>query len=190
MARFIDNPIKSPLVGNEEGALTDPTSMLDVGFTPATITQYAQLNMTLATGSTQGLVSGLNGDKIANLPTLAQLNSKIAQLAEVAIPVFVSAPVNGTISIYQHVCDVPWTLDFAYAALSSGSTNVTLTKNGASILGFTNANVGNTSTTITGSDTPANMTFHQTDVLALTLSGTTGGAANLRLSIRANATIS
>lgn len=190
MARLNQNPVKSPLSGSEGGSLTDPTTDNDVGFTPLTITQFAQQNMTLATGSTQGLVSGPNGDKIAQLPTEAQLTTKINQLAEVAIPIFVSTPVNGSIAIYQHVCDVPWVLAFAYGVLSAGSTTATLTKNGANIAGFTNVNLADTVVTMTGTDTPANMTLNQQDILGVTLAGTTGAAANLRISLRANATIS
>ena len=176
-------------MGNEGGALTDPTTTLDVGFTPVTITQFAQLNMTLATGSTQGLISGSMGDKLTALPTAASITKQVGELAEVAIPIFISTPVNGAISIYQHVCDVPWVLSFAYASLSAGSTIVTLTKNAVNIAGFTNAAVNTVSTTITGTDTPANMTLNQKDVLGVSLTATTGGSANLLLSLRANATI-
>lgn len=189
MARFSGNLIKNPLAGNEIFPATDPTSGLDIGATPVILSSYVAQNLPLANGSTNGAMTGAQATKLNALPTAASLSKQIGELGEVAIPVFVATPTNGSISIYQHVLDVPWTLAFAYASLSAGSTNVTITKNGVNIAGFTSVAVGNTSTTMTGTDTPANMTFNQQDVLGFTLAGTTGGAANLLLSIRANATI-
>jgi hypothetical protein len=189
MARFSGNPTKNPLVGNELIPATDPSTSNDIAMTPLVITQFAQANMTIATGSTQGLISGSQADKLAGLPSNAQLSAEIAQLAEVAIPVFIAAPSNGSINIYQHVLDVPWILSFAYTQMSAGSANVSITKNNVNIAGFTNMGITSSAKTFTGTDTQANMTFNQGDLLGLTLSGTTGNAANMLLSIRANATI-
>jgi hypothetical protein len=189
MARLNSNPLKPVLLGNEGGSMTDPSTGEDVGFTPVTITQFSQRTMTLATGSSQGLVSGANGDKLSALPTASSISVQVGQLAEVAVPVFLASPVNGSVEIYQHVLDTPWELDFAYARIAVGSTNVTLLKNGTGIAGFSNQGVGTAMTTMVGSDSPANMTLNQEDVLGLSLSGTTGNAESMRLSIRANATI-
>lgn len=190
MARFSGNPVKNPLSGAELIPATDPSTGNDIAFTPTILTQFAQANMGVANGSTNGLMTGAMATKLAGLPTGASIAKQVEELAEVAIPVFISTPVNGSVNIYQHVCDVPWVLSFAYASMSAGSTNVTITKNGVNIAGFTNGSVTTSPTTFTGTDTPPNMTFSQGDTLGLTLAGTTGNAANMLLSIRANATIS
>lgn len=145
--------------------------------------------MGLAGGTVQGAMTGPQSDKLNALPTAASLSTQIGELAEVAFPIFVSAPANGTIVIYQHVLDVPWVLAFAYAAVSAGTTNVSIQKNGVNIAGFTNGSVTSSPATFTGTDSPENMTLNQGDTLGLALAGTTGGTANLRLSIRANGTI-
>ncbi len=77
MARLGDNPIKNPLSGSEVGAATDPSTNDDIGWTPLTITQFAQQNMTLASGSTRGLISGPMADKLASLYTNSQIDGKI-----------------------------------------------------------------------------------------------------------------
>lgn len=189
MARLNQNPVKAVLAGTEGWAAVDPSTGDDVGLTPLTITQFAQSNMALASGIDQGLMSGAQATKLNALPAVASLNSQIGQLAEVAFPIFVSSPADGTIEIYTHVLDTPWVLDFARIGLSAGSTNVTLMKNGANIAGLTNCPISVTAATFTGTDTVPNMTLNSGDVLGITLAGTTGTAKNLMLSLRANSVI-
>lgn len=189
MGRFSGNPVKNPLVGNELIPATDPSTGNDIALTPLLITQYAQLNLNLATGSAPGFMSPAQFNQLAGLPSGASIAKQIKELAEVSFPIFIAAPTNGAINIYQHVLDVPWVLSFAYASLSAGSTNVTLTKNNVNIAGFTNGAVTTAPATFTGTDTISNMTFNQGDTLGITLAGTQGNAVNLLFSLRANATI-
>jgi hypothetical protein len=184
MARLNENPIKSPLTGNEGFAATDPATGTDVGLTPITITQFAQQNMSLAAGSAQGLMSGAQAVKLNGLPSPASLASQLAQLGEVSFPIFISKPADGTIVLYQHVLDVPWVIQFAYAIMGAGSTNVSIQKGFTPIAGMTNVPVTGVSSTITSTDTPPNNTFNSTNALSLQFSGTTGDAADLTLSLK------
>ena len=183
MARLNANPIKTPLAGTEGGSLTDPSTGNDVGFTPLTITQFAQENMTIATGSTQGLIPGAQADKLAGLPSDTQLQ----ELIEVAIPLFVSAPANGTSVIYTHVLDPDWEFVIAYGAVSAGSTNLTMAINGTPINGWNNVPIlgaGTSNTFPTPLDASCDLPSGSS--LSVTLAGTTGNCANLRFSMRAN----
>jgi hypothetical protein len=190
MARFSDDPIKNPLSGAEILAATDPATMNDVGMTPLIITQFAQKNMGLATGSTQGVVSGPNGDKLTALPTAAALATQLGELAQVAIPIFIGAPANGSLQLYQHVLSVPWRIQSMALAVSAGSTSLSLTKNGNAIQftpgGYQSA-VGTVSTTQLAADTSPNDTFQPGDVLGISLGSTSGNCANLRCSVYATA---
>jgi hypothetical protein len=187
MARFSGNPVKNPLTGNELIPATDPSTNGDICMTPIEITQFVQANMGLAAGSTQGAISGPMADKLAGLMTQLQLVENLETLAEVAIPIFISSPTSGAINIYQHVLDTPWKLSFAYGKVSAGSTNVTITKNNVNIAGFTNGGVTTAGETFEGTDSFQNMTFNEGDTLGITLAGSTGNAANLMFSIRADA---
>ena len=189
MARFSGNPIKNPLFGNEYIPATDPSTGNDIAFTPLIITQFVANNMALANGSTNGLIDPGSYAKLLALDTQAQTNTRVGQLAEVAIPVFVSTPSNGTFAIYQHVCDVPWVLSFDYLYCSAGSTNVSITKNGVAIAGLTTNPATSVSAQFFVSGGSSNYTLNQGDVLGITFAGTTGNCANLYASIRANATI-
>lgn len=189
MGRLNANPLKSTLSGSEGWAATDPSSGNDVGLTAASLTTYAQSNMGLATGSSNGLVTGPNGDKLSALPTASTIASRFAQVGEVAIPIFVGSPGNGYVPLYTHVLDVPWVLSFAYASLTAGSTQLTLTKNQVAIGGFTQEWIGSGRRTLTASDTAPNLTLNQGDVLGISLGSTIGGAANMMISIRADETI-
>ena len=186
MARLNANPIKSPLAGTEGGSLTDPTTGNDVGFTPLTITQFAQENMTIATGSTQGLIAGAQGDKLAGLPSDTQLQ----ELLEVAFPFFVGAPSNGTQVIYTHLLAADWLFDLAYGAVSAGSTNLTVSINGTPVNGWNNVpvlGVGTSNTYVTSQDASCNLISGSS--VSVTLAGTTGNCANLRFSMRAQASL-
>ena len=181
MARLNTNPLKPVLAGNEGWAATDPSTTDDVGLTPVTITQFAQINMTLATGSTQGPISGFQADKLALLPTETQLD----QLLEVAIPLFVSAPATGTQTIYTHVLDPNWQFVTAVGQVSTGTAMTTITINGIPVNGWNNVAVtANPTTFVTPLD--ASTILASGGKLGLTIGSTFSTPANLAFSMMAN----
>jgi hypothetical protein len=191
MARFSDEPLKTTLSGSERIAATDLSTGDDVGMTPLIITQFAQTAMTVAVGSTQGVVSGPDGDKLSALPTNAQLNTEFAQLGEVSIPIFIGTPGNGVLSIYQHCLDVPWLITRMVVACATGSSAATIQTwaNGStsahSILGLTNIAVGSTYNVADSSDSAGVATLNYLDQLLISLGSTSGSCVNLRCSIKA-----
>ena len=190
MARFSDNPIKNPLSGSEDMAATDPSTGNDVAITPLILTQFVATHMAVAAGSSNGLIDPTSYNKLLALDTQAQTNTRVNQLAEVSVPVFFSAPADGTFVIYQHCLDVSWVLAMGYLFCSAGSTNVTVLKNGVAIGGFTSVPASSTPVQYTVSGGSSNYTFGFGDILSLNFAGTTGNCKNLGLSMRANATIS
>jgi len=191
MSRFSDEPLKTPLSGAERIAATDLSTGDDVGMTPLIIAQFAQGAMTVATGSTQGVVSGPNGDKLSALPTNASLDTEFAQLGEVSIPIFIGTPGNGVLSIYQHCLDVPWLITKMVVASAAGSSIATVQTwaNGStsahSLLGLTNISVGSTYNAANCSDVPGYATLNYLDQLLISLGSTSGSCVNLRCSIKA-----
>jgi hypothetical protein len=181
MARFSDNPIKNPLAGTEIIPATDPSTTDDIGMTPQIISNYAQSYMSLATGSTQGLISGPQADKLAALPSDAQLN----ELLEVAFPFFAGTPSNGTQTIYTHLLDPFWEFIVGYGQVSAGSTNLTVNINGTPIAGWNSIPITTAGATFT---TPNDATckLQSGSQISVTLAGTTGNCANLMFSMRAN----
>lgn len=189
MARFSDEPLKNPLTGTEVFAGTDLSTMEDIGTNALIITQFAQLNMTLASGSTQGLMSGSQSDKLNALFTQADINAVINDFAQVALPAFFGSPANGFLNYYYHAIGVAWVLLTGYAVVSSGSTNLTLAKNGTPLAGATSIPVTTTGGAFTITFAPVVSTLNQGDSLGVTFAGTTGNCANLIISLTANATI-
>lgn len=192
MARFSGNPVKSPLYGNESVPATDPSTTDDIQFTPTIITQFVAQNMQVANGSSNGLIDAASYTKLLALDTQAQTNTRVNQLAELAIPTFFSAPANGYFWIYQHVITTPWLLDAANTFCSAGTTNLTVLKNGTSLVGLSNMVVTTAARTYsvsvgTGS---SNYTYNLGDVLGLSFSGTTGTCVNAAVSIGGTAVIS
>jgi hypothetical protein len=140
--------------------------------------------MTLATGSTQGLVSGANGDKLTGLPSEGQLQ----ELLEVAFPLFIGTPTNGVQSIYTHLLDPQWEFTVGYGAVSAGSTNLTVTINGTPVNGWNNIPITSTGTPFpTSLDATATLAAGST--LGLTLTSTTGNCANMRFSMKASSVL-
>jgi hypothetical protein len=186
MGRFSGEPLKNPLTGNEFIPFTDPNTGNDGSCNPSIITQFVAENMQLANGSTNGLIDPADLAKLQALPTDATLASQLGELAQVAFPIFIAAPSNGTITIYQHVLSVPWLVKEMALFVSAGSTNIQLLKNGSPInfapSGHTSPVTTLTSTQIAGDTTP-NETFNGGDTLGIALSGTTGNCANLVCSI-------
>jgi hypothetical protein len=191
MARFSGDPLKSPLTGNEFIPATDPSTGNDVSMTPSIITQFVATTMDLANGSTNGLIDGPSLAKLDALPTDAALASQLGELAQVAIPIFIAAPTNGSIVIYQHVLSVPWNIQQMVLFTSAGSTNVQLEINGTPI-NF--APFGTTAPATVATDTTTNIagaprTLSPGQQLGLNFTGTTGNAANFVASIYATASL-
>lgn len=190
MGRFSGNPPKGVLAGNECIPATDLSTGSDIVITPFVLAQFVMTYGQVANGSSNGLIDAANYAKLKALDTQAQTDTRVAKLAEVAIPIFFGGVlVDGSFSIYTHVLDIPWVLSFQQLLVSAGSTNVTLTKNGVAIAGLTT----NPATTVTAqypvSGGSSGYTFNQGDVLGITFAGTTGNAKNLAASVKANATI-
>lgn len=189
MARFSDEPLKNPLTGTEIFAGTDLSTGDDIGTNALIITQFAQLNMTLASGSTQGLMSGAQATKLNALFDQDEFNSVIDQFGEVALPAFFGTPADGFLNYYYHVIGVAWVLVSGYAICSSGSTNITLAKNGTPLAGATSVPVTSAGGEFTVTYAPVVSTLNSGDSLGVTFAGTTGNCANLIISLVANATI-
>ena len=189
MARVADNPVNNNPGANDPILSESLTTHDDQSLTPLVITQFAQQNMGLATGSSNGLVSGPNGDKLSGLETQAQFNIRISQLTDIALPIFIGAPVDGSIQIYQHIFLVPWLFGAAWTAVAAGSTNLTVTKNGVAIPGFTAISITTTPSIWAPSGPTAAYTFNDGDIMGLTFAGTTGNCVNMRFSLGVNAQI-
>lgn len=185
MARFSDNPQKSPLSGSEILPGTDTDTDDDIAITPDAITQYAQDNMALASGTNQGLVSGPEADKLTGLRTDAATDALLAQLGQIPFPIFIGTPVDGAIQIYRNVLSNNVEFDFMDYALSSGSTNLTVTIDGTPVTGWSAKNI----TTASGSaSATAAKTLIPGAVLGLTFAGSSS-PQNLRLSLKGNLTL-
>lgn len=189
MARFGDNPLKAPLVGNEVIAAEDLTTGKDCGITPLQIIQFAATHMQVANGSTNGLIDPVNYSKLMGLDTQAQTDARVAKLSEVAFPIFFAVPTNGTFAIYQHVLDMPWVLERANLMVSAGSTNVSILKNGVAVPGFTSIPATSVPAQFLVSGGSSNFTINYGDIVSISFAGTTGNAANLAVGVKAIATI-
>lgn len=185
MARFSDNPLKNPLAGNEIVPGTDPSTTDDIGFTPDVLTQFVQENMGLASGSSQGAISGPDGDKLTALRTKAQDDAIFAQVAQIPFPIFIGTPVDGTIEIFRNVLDNDIVFDFMWYALSSGSTTLTILIDGTPITGWTNLPV---TTASTGAVATAAKTIPPGSILALQFASSSS-PQNLRLTLKGDLTL-
>lgn len=182
MARFSDNPQKNPLSGTELMAATDAASGNDIAITPLVLTQFVTENMGLANGSSQGAVSGPNGDKLNALYSKAQIDNLLAQLGQVPFPIFIGTPVDGTIEIFRNVTGNAMVFDFMWFALASGSTNLTVLIDGTPVTGWTGINITSASN---GAVATAAKTLLSGSILALQFSASST-PKNLRLSLLSN----
>ena len=183
MARVADNPVNNNPGANDPILSENLSTGDDQSLTPLIITQFAQQNMGLATGSSNGLVSGPNGDKLAGLDTQAETDTRVTQLSQTAMPVFIGTPADGYIIIYQHATATEWLLSAAFACVSAGSTNLTVSKNGVAIPGFTSIPITSSFTIPTPTGPSSGYTLSLSDTLGLTFAGTTGNCVNLRFSM-------
>lgn len=189
MARFSDEPIKNPLSGNEVIPATDPSNDMDCGMTPLIITAFAQEHMTVASGTSNGLISAAQIAKLDALNTQSENDAVTLQLAEVEIPIFIGSTTDGFIEIYSHGLAIPWLMVSMFNKVAAGSTNLTLTKNGTPMSGVTNVPITSAGVGSSFSGSPALITFNSNDLLGVTLAGTTGNCKNLIIGINAQAQI-
>jgi hypothetical protein len=191
MARFSGDPLKNPLTGNEFIPATDPGTGNDVSMTPSIITQFVATNMDVANGSSNGLIDAASYAKLLALPSNAVLSSQLSELSQVALPIFIAAPANGTSVIYQHGLSIPWTVQTMTLFTSAGSTNVQFQINGTPVTfgPFGTTNPATTSPETNISTGATNRVIHPGDQVGIAISGTTGNAANLAISIYATASL-
>lgn len=185
-ARLGENPVKTDLSGNELIPATDPSTNADVCITPITLRNFSQVGYPLASGSTNGLMTGPQSDKLNALYNQANLLNLFSQLAQQAIPLFIGTPTDGFIEIYQHVLSQPMTFGTMDYRCSSGSTTAQIQINGVNVTGW---GVGVTAVAGAATASGANV-MSNGDKLGVNFSGTTGGCANVRLTLGGNLTLS
>lgn len=185
MARFGDNPLYLDPPGDLRIPCEYLTTDDDYCLTPDILTQFAQENMDLASGTNNGLISGPEADKLAVLYTKAQLDSLFSQLGQFPFPIFIANPVNGSIEIYRHIITNPVTWGSTWFALSSGTAYVTVTIDGVPVTGWENIHLTSASTGAVA--TGANV-MPQGSILGLTFAGC-GSPVNLRLTLGGQLTL-
>ena len=180
MARFSDNPTKSPLSGAELIPATDPSTGNDIAITPVILQQFTQAMGGLAMGTTNGLMTGSQSDKLNALFNQTQFINCLNQLSGQAYPFFSGQPADGFIEVYQHVLQQPVNLNSVAACCSAGSTNVIVMINGIAVTGLS---FGISAGTTTLSTATANFQMVNNSVLGLNFSGTTGTCRNARITL-------
>lgn len=181
LARLGDNPIKNPLAGNEKLVGTDPNTDLDFCVTPDILSQFVQDTMGLASGTSQGAMSGAQAEKLDALYTRAELDAIFATLSQFPFPVFFGTVSDGFVEIYRNVLDESVVFDFLYFGMSSGSSLVTVKIDGTPVTGWTNVALSSVGGSATAS---AAKTLAPGAVLGLEFSGSGGPATNLRLTLK------
>jgi hypothetical protein len=180
MARFSDNPTKSPLSGAEIIPATDPSTGNDIGITPVILQQFTQSAGGLASGSTNGLMTGPQSDKLNSLFNQTQFINCLNQLSGQAYPFFSGQPADGFIEIYQHVLQQPVNLNSVAAKCSAGSTNVVVMINGVAVTGLS---FGISAGSTTLSNATANFQLVNNSVVGFNFTGTTGNCRNVRITL-------
>lgn len=186
MARFGDNPILTSPPANLQIPAENPATEDDVCVTPDILTQFAQDNMPLAGGSeTRGLISGDNADKLTALYTKAELDAIFTQFAQFPFPIFIANPVDGFIEVYRNVLDNDVEFDFMWFQMTAGTSLLTVKIDGVPVTGWESVLLSNVST---GAIATAAKTLPSGSVLGLEFAST-GGAENLRLTLKGSLTL-
>lgn len=180
-ARLGDNPIKDPLVGNEEIAGTDPDTNSDFTTTPDILTQFVQENLGLANGSSQGAMSSAQYEKLEALYTRAELDVILAAHNQFPFPIFFGTVSDGFVEVYRNVLDQSVEFSFMWFQMSSGSSLLTVKIDGVAVTGWTGVPI---STASGGAVASANKTLPAGSVLGLEFAGSSGSPTNLRLTLR------
>lgn len=182
-ARFSDNPVKNPLAGNELLAGTDSNNDTDICVTPDILVQYTQDNMGLASGTSQGAMSGAQAEKLDDLYTRAELDGIIAQLGQFPFPVFFGTVSDGFVEVYRNVLDESVTFEFMWFQMSSGSSLLTVKIDGVAVTGWTSIPIGTVSD---GASATAANVLPSGSVLGFEFAGSGGSPTNLRLTLKGN----
>lgn len=135
MARFGDNPVKSPLAGNELIAAEDPSDDTDICITPDILVAYAADNLPLSTDTGNGFMSSTDHARLYNTYTQAQIDAKNAILKVELIGFYIGTVANGYIEFYCHL-DNDMTITEAYFKCASGTVNCSVQINGVTITGL------------------------------------------------------
>ena len=150
-------PEKISLDDNDIIPGTDSTTGATCHFTGATIKQYA--STTPASASEAGTMSSAHYTKVEALDTQAVRDAKDAEIAKETLFYNNAGPVDGTDLLF-YVMDGTYTLGDFHTWTESGTTLVTISKNGAAITGLDSISVSSTkqidapssTTTITNGD--------------------------------------
>lgn len=180
-ARFGDNPVKNPLAGNELLPGTDQDTDDDICVTPAILSQYTQDNMGLASGTSQGAMSGAQSEKLNALYTRSELDAKLAALGQFPFPIFFGTVSDGFVEVYRNVLDQSVEFDFFYFGMSSGSSIVTVKIDGTPVTGWTSIPLNSSGGSATAT---AAKTLAPGAVLGLEFAGSGGTPSNLRLTLK------
>lgn len=178
--RFSNNPVQSPVVNTSRIAATDTATGNDVALTPQGLTEYAQANMSLANGSSNGLMSGEQATKLDALRTSSEEDAINTQLAQLCIPVFIGSPVDGEVLLMRSVYDNDVELDFALFSLSSGTGQLTVIIDGTPVTGMTDIPLSSTPGSATAT---AAKTLAPEQVLGIQFNNGSG-MANLYFTLR------
>ena len=186
MARLNENPVKPALSGAEGMSATDPSTNLDVGVTPWTITQFVVQNGQLANGSNNGLMSGAQATQLAALPSPVAWGQFQALAKLTMLPAFFASPpssgnVQFFINPFQNVIQNTIVCDDLYTLCSAGSTNIVFTVNGTPFGGSTSV-----TTSKNYAPGPTGLNINPGDIVGVTFTGTTGNCANAIISLGAH----
>lgn len=135
MARLGDNPIKSPLDGNELIPFTDPGTNDDGCTTPDGLQAYLLANLPLATDTGNGLMSAADHIRLYSLYTAPRIDAFNAIFKEEAIGFYVGTVANGALAFMANALDA-LTIETAYVACASGTVTLAVQIDGVSITGM------------------------------------------------------
>lgn len=135
MARLGDNPLKSPLTGNELIAGEDPSDDSDICVTPDILVNYAAANLPLATATGNGFMSATDYARLYDTYTQAQIDAKNEILKVELIGFFVGTVANGYLEFYCHL-DNDMTILEAFFKTSSGTVTASVQINAVSVTGL------------------------------------------------------
>lgn len=135
MARFSDNPLKSPLSGNELIPATDPSTSDDICITPEELIDYAQANIPIATATGNGLMGMTDYIRLYDTFTIEQINQKNAILKVELIGFYIGTVANGYIEFYCHLSN-DMVIQEAYFKCASGTVNCSVQIDGVTITGL------------------------------------------------------
>lgn len=143
MARFGDNPVKSPLAGNELIPATDPSDDSDIALTPDILAAYLASNLPLATATGNGLMSSTDYARLYDTYTIAQIDAKNAILKVELIGFYIGTVANGYIEFYCHL-DNDCYIQEAWLKTASGTVTCSVQINGVSVTGLATLAVSST----------------------------------------------